>query len=286
MDHSAFDAHGFLVEAGNKSVFYTGDFRGHGRKGKLLDRLIKKPPKVDALMMEGTLVGERSNENTMTESDLENEFVQVIEQTPGIVLVTTSSQNIDRLVTLFKASQKTGRMFIIDFYTAEILDRLKGYAKLPQPSWFQIRVCYPQYLARYFEKLGLDSILARHRKNSIRWIRLNEIGNNAVLLIRPGFLWDIKRFLNLKDATWIYSMWPGYFERSKPLKNLKSYLEAKGVHYEYLHTSGHAKLSDLRKLVEAMAPKMVIPIHSFYPDKFKDHFPNIRLVEDGEIVNL
>lgn len=81
-------------------------------------------------------------------------------------------------------------------------------------------------------------------------------------------------------------MWPGYFERSKPLKNLKSYLEGKGIHYEYLHTSGHAKLSDLKKLADAMAPDMVIPIHSFYPDKFKDHFPNVRLVEDGEIVNL
>ena len=31
MDHSAFDAYGFLVSAGEKSLFYTGDFRGHGR---------------------------------------------------------------------------------------------------------------------------------------------------------------------------------------------------------------------------------------------------------------
>jgi len=84
----------------------------------------------------------------------------------------------------------------------------------------------------------------------------------------------------------IYSLWPGYFERSKTLQNLKSYLEDKGVRYEYLLTSGHAKLKDLKKLVDAMALKMVIPIHSFHPDKFKDYFPNVRLVNDGEIVNL
>ena len=35
-----------------------------------------------------------------------------------------------------------------------------------------------------------------------------------------------------------------------------------------------------------MAPEMVIPIHSFHPDKFKDYFPNVRLVNDGEVVNL
>ncbi|MBU0985816.1 MAG: MBL fold metallo-hydrolase [Proteobacteria bacterium] len=191
MDHSAFDAYGFLISAGGKSLFYTGDFRGHGRK-----------------------------------------------------------------------------------------------AKLPQASWAKIRVCYPQLLARRFEKLGLKDILVRHRKNGINWDRIREMENNAVMLIRAGFLYDIKRFLGLEGATWIYSLWTGYFERSKSLRNLKSYLEDKGVRYKYLHTSGHAKLDDLKKLVDAMAPKMVIPIHSFYPDKFKDYFPNARIVEDGEVVNL
>jgi len=77
-----------------------------------------------------------------------------------------------------------------------------------------------------------------------------------------------------------------YFERSEPLSNLKSYFEDKGVRYEYLHTSGHATLEDLKKLVDAMTPEMVIPIHSFHPEKFKDYFPNVRLVDDGEIVSL
>jgi len=286
MDHSAFDAYGFLISAGDKSLFYTGDFRGHGRKGKLLDRLVENPPKANALLMEGTLVGERTDELTITEQELENEFVQVIEQTPGIVLVTTSSQNIDRIVTIFKATKRTGRMLIIDFYTAEILERLKTYAKLPQASWSRVKVCYPQILSRRFEELGLKDILVKHRKNGIKWTRINEIEDRAVMLIRTGFFWDIKRFLGLKDATWIYSLWPGYFERSKPLRNLKSYLEDKGVRYEYLHTSGHAKLEDMKKLVEAIAPEIIVPIHSFYPDKFKDHFNNVRLVDDGEIVDL
>jgi len=286
MDHSAFDAYGFLISAGGKSLFYTGDFRGHGRKAKLLDRLVQNPPKTNALLMEGTLVGERTNELTITEQDLENQCASVIEKTRGIVLITTSSQNIDRLVTIFKATIRTDRKLIIDFYTAEILERLKTYAKLPQASWAKVKVCYPQLLARRFEKLGLNDILARHRQNGIKWTRINEIEDRSVMLIRAGFLYDLKRFLSLKDATWIYSLWPGYFERSKPLRNLKSYLEDKGVRYEYLHTSGHAKLEDLKKLVDAMAPETVIPIHSFHPDKFKDYFPNVRLVNDGEVINL
>jgi ribonuclease J len=286
MDHSAFDAYGFLISAGGKNLFYTGDFRGHGRKAKLLDRLIQNPPRVNALLMEGTLIGERIEEPTITEQELETEFVNVIEQTPGIALVTTSSQNIDRIVTIFRAAKRTGRKLIIDFYTAEILDRLKTYANLPHASWPRIRVCYPQLLSRRFEELGLKDILVRHRENGIKWTRVNEMENDAVMLIRAGFLWDIKKFLGLNGATWIYSLWPGYFEKSKPLRNLKSYLEGKSVRYEYLHTSGHAKIEDMKKLVDAIAPDNIIPIHSFYPDKFKSYFKNVKLVKDGETVNL
>jgi ribonuclease J len=286
MDHSTFDAYGFLVSAGGKCLFYSGDFRGHGRKAKLLDRLVQNPKQVNALLMEGTLIGERTNELSISEFDLENRFVSIIEETPGIVMVTASSQNIDRIVTVFKAAVQTGRKLIIDFYTAEILERLKTFAKLPQASWANIRVCYPQLLGRWFEKLGLDDILARHRKNGIRWSRIREDEANAVMLIRAGFLYDIKRFLSLENATWIYSLWPGYFDRSESLRNLKSYFEDKGIRYEYLHTSGHATLEDLKKLFDAMTPEMVIPIHSFHPEKFKDYFPNVRLVDDGEIVRL
>jgi ribonuclease J len=53
-----------------------------------------------------------------------------------------------------------------------------------------------------------------------------------------------------------------------------------------LHTSGHAKLADMTRLVKALDPEMVIPIHSFHPEKYKDYFPNVRLVEDGEAVAL
>ncbi len=286
MDHSAFDAYGFLISAGGKNLFYTGDFRGHGRKAKLFDRLIQNPPRVNALLMEGTLIGERIEEPTITEQERETEFVNVIEETPGIALVTTSSQNIDRIVTIFRAAKRTGRKLIIDFYTAEILDRLKTYANLPHASWPRIRVCYPQLLSRRFEELGLKDILVRHRENGIKWTRVNEMENDTVMLIRAGFLWDIKKFLGLNGATWIYSLWPGYFEKSKPLRNLKSYLEDKSVRYEYLHTSGHAKIEDMKKLVDAIAPDNIIPIHSFYPDKFKSYFKNVKLVKDGETVNL
>lgn len=286
MDHSAFGANGFLVSANGKSIFFTGDFRGHGRKSKLLKRLIDNPPKANALLMEGTLIGERASEQTVSEAELEEKFLNEMDDGSGIVIVTTSSQNIDRLVTVFRAAKRSGRMFIIDFYTAEILEILKKYANLPNAEWPRIRVCFPGPLAKRFEQLGLQEILARHRANGIRWTRINEIRERAVMLMRPGFLPHLKRSINLEGAVWIYSMWRGYLDRSKPLKNMKNYLEDKGVKFCAMHTSGHATISDLKSLVEAMRPESVIPIHSFYPENYERYFDNVIKLDDGEEFSL
>ena len=37
MDHSTFDTYSFVIKADGKSIFYSGDFRMHGRKAKIFD---------------------------------------------------------------------------------------------------------------------------------------------------------------------------------------------------------------------------------------------------------
>jgi len=54
-DHSAYDAFSLLIEAGGRSLFYTGDLRGHGRKATAFERLLADPPSpIHAILMEGT----------------------------------------------------------------------------------------------------------------------------------------------------------------------------------------------------------------------------------------
>lgn len=62
VDHSAYDAFAIQIEADGKKLFYSGDFRGHGRKRKLLDNLVTHPPeKIDTLLMEGTTLSITKN---------------------------------------------------------------------------------------------------------------------------------------------------------------------------------------------------------------------------------
>ena len=49
-----------LVESDSKKVLYTGDFREHGRKAKAFQWFLLNAPKgIDALLLEGTMIGSR-----------------------------------------------------------------------------------------------------------------------------------------------------------------------------------------------------------------------------------
>jgi ribonuclease J len=116
VDHSAFDAYSLLVEAGGRRVLYSGDLRAHGRKAQLVERLIRHGPRdLDALILEGTTLS-RGDHVAQTEQALEDEIARHIQGSTGLVLAAFSAQNIDRFVTLFRATRRSGRVFVGDAY--------------------------------------------------------------------------------------------------------------------------------------------------------------------------
>jgi ribonuclease J len=145
VDHSAYDSCALLIEADGKKVFYSGDFRAHGRKSKLFESIIKNPPKeIDVLLLEGSSIGRLTGgERFPTEQEMEAEFIRVFAATSGLALVHASAQNIDRIVSIFRACKQTGRTMVIDLYTAAILEAT-GNLKLPQSSWDGVALFLPK----------------------------------------------------------------------------------------------------------------------------------------------
>jgi ribonuclease J len=141
VDHSATDAYAFLIEAEDKRIFYSGDFRGHGRKGVLFDRIIKAPPKdIDVLFMEGTMIN-RGNDDFPDEKAVEKKIFEVIRGQDNISFLICSSQNIDRIVSAYRACLRAGKTLIIDIYTAWVLELVKKYARrVPSMYWNNIKV--------------------------------------------------------------------------------------------------------------------------------------------------
>ncbi|WP_342738617.1 hypothetical protein [Bradyrhizobium sp. B117] len=144
VDHSGFDAYAIEVEADGKRLFYSGDLRAHGRKRKLFEVLLAHPPRnIDVMLMEGSSLGRLADDGEFpTEEALEDVFVDRFKHTAGMALVTCSAQNIDRVVTVYRAAKRAGRTLIVDAYAAEVLkatglrQHSKAYFRLVESGGF------------------------------------------------------------------------------------------------------------------------------------------------------
>lgn len=281
-DHSAYDAYSLLIESGRQRLFYSGDFRGHGRKAALFERFLKRPPSdVDVLLMEGTTIGRSSSAAPFqTEQELEQDFIGHIRKTKGMALVWTSGQNIDRLVTIYKAAKRSGRQLIMDMYTAEIL-RETGNPKLPQGTWDGVKVFLPDSQKKQVKKNRQYECANSYRSARIYPEDLVYEASRSVMLFRPSMSRDVERAGCLNGARLIYSLWRGYLKQEKQRPFLE-WLAKHDIPLVHCHTSGHASPQDLQRYAKAIGPKMLVPIHSFETKRFKEYFDNVEMKKDGQ----
>jgi len=284
MDHSAPDAVAFLIEADGQRIFYTGDFRGHGRKAVLLDRLNKNPPpNIDYLLMEGSMMG-RGEGLYPDEDAIEEALCSLLQSQSSLTYVFTSSQNLDRLVSIYRAARRSGKVLVIDLYTAFVLDKLSIISSsIPQFSWEGVRVLFSHYHA---QKLADEDkqLLYKYVRSKIEFTEIATNPHDKVLLAKDSryFRGVITKLKQEGDAVAVYSMWHGYLERS----DLGQFLETHNIPITEIHTSGHAYVSQLKRLADALKPRFIIPIHTFYPEKYPEIFQNVIQLKDGEIMEL
>lgn len=281
-DHSAFDSYMLLIEIGGKRVLYSGDFRTHGRKSRLVERMMTNPPReIDVFLMEGTNLG--TSKPTMTEGDLEAEFKTLFRQTPGRVFVAWSAQNIDRTVTLYRACLQTGRTLVVDLYTAEVLATLAAFGRLPQPGWPAIKVVMTSALARMYRSKGNGAFVEQMVPHGLSATKLAQTPRNWVIMVRRSLINDYERAAVIPNAgdAWCWSMWQGYLKNADGAQ-VQTWLESGGARAAHIHTSGHASPIKLRAFAQSINPKWLVPIHGAAWDEESNGFPPIQRLADGE----
>ncbi|MFH1061885.1 MAG: MBL fold metallo-hydrolase [Candidatus Omnitrophota bacterium] len=280
VDHSAFDAFAFLIEAQGKRLFYSGDFRAHGRKSKLFKYLVENPPKdIDCLLMEGSALG-REDAQYKTETEVEKRLIEILKERENITFLFASSQNIDRIVSAYRACLRTDSIFVIDIYTAFILDKLSKVSKrIPQFNWKNIRVKFLKSHANALVKAGYRDLLLAYNKRKIDMTEINLKKNKILMLARNNSVFPLilKGVKGARGARIAYSMWDGYLT-----EEFRKFCKGKGVKLEYIHTSGHATTEDLKTFASALKPRKLIPIHTFDAGKYPDLFENVKILQDGE----
>jgi ribonuclease J len=285
-DHSAFDSYSFLIESGEKRIFYSGDFRGHGRKSQAFKWFTHNAPQnVDYLLLEGTSVG-RQGKSFKNETDIENELVALFKTSAKSNLIYTSGQNIDRIVSIYRACVRTEKTLVVDVYVATIMKLISEFAKTPYASinFKNLKVIFPYFTSKRLVKEGNEKILYQFKNFKISKEEISSQPDKYVMIVRPSMQKDLENIKGLEGGNLIYSMWEGYMKKANTKKFLQ-YFETRKFTMHSIHTSGHADIETLRKMVDAIKPKNIVPIHTFHGTDFKNIFsaPVVEL-KDGEII--
>ena len=266
-DHSAYDSYMFMIEADGKRVLYTGDFRNHGRKAFRVNNMMAHPPKnIDVMLIEGTNVyppetetaetdaAQKPDKSFISEEDLEKKFQKEFEQAKGIAAVWSSCQNIDRLVTIFKAAKAAKRKLVLPWQIGYIVKKI-GNGKLPGFNY------YPDV---YKYKTNPEK---RHEINTEQLAKNPE---KYVVFLTSRITGDLLNAgLFNSDAVFIWSLWNGYKRQEHTAQTLNAIAATGAKIADDLHVSGHASLTTLVEFVDKLNPSRLVPVHTEHPQSFK-----------------
>lgn len=277
VDHSAFDAYAFKVEAGGVSAFHTGDFRTHGfRSGRLSDVIEKFVGKVDYVVCEATNIS-RPLAASQSEHDLQKEYQELFKENKGNV-VYSSSTNIDRLFGLYHAAKNAGRVFIIDEYQKKIMDIVTQRDSL----WSKSRL---YQFSEHYKPFVLSVLKGEFWMNDRFKDLLEKKGYVLMARSNPTFDSLITRIPGEKQV--YLSMWDGYVDKSKAAYN-EQLAKSLGKGYLRMHTSGHCDMNSLREVFRLLHPKAIVPIHTEKPEDFAQLFGDewsVVVLNDGESIS-
>ena len=142
-----------------------------------------------------------------------------------------------------------------------------------------MKVFFPYYLTQKIFIEISEHYAKRFSKYHISKEQIAKQQKEIVMMTRPSMKNDLEK-CKLSNGLFIYSMWQGYRDSDYQQK-FEKWLKLQGFKSIFLHTSGHAKVSDIRRLIDELNPKKIIPIHTMQPEAFEEYSKKVELKEDG-----
>ncbi|PWR17608.1 hypothetical protein [Zavarzinia compransoris] len=122
------------------------------------------------------------------------------------------AQNIDRAVTLYRACLKAGRTLVVDLYTAEVMDALAEFGRLPRPGWRNLKGVVTSAFARLYRNTGREAFVTRMVANGIGAARPAADPGRRMIMTRASLTGDYTRngVVPGPSDAWSWSLWRGY----------------------------------------------------------------------------
>ncbi|MEM2908113.1 MAG: MBL fold metallo-hydrolase [Candidatus Hadarchaeales archaeon] len=289
VDHSTFGACGYLIHASEGTVAYTGDMRLHGPRRELSIEFIRRLREegIDVLIIEGTNVGEAAPRSKLeSEEEVKRKALEEVKAAEGEpVFVDFSPRDFDRLRTMFKVASLAERTLVVPTKLAYYVKELEDVVGLKLEDL--LIYIEPKELGSYDEREYYKwerDLLSLENSMRYDWIR----EHMDELIIYMDY-YSVQNLVDLKPERGIYihaTSEPITEEQAIDFKRFKSWLEHFNLRYLHLHASGHLSGDEVFRLIEDVAPKLVIPVHTKGYSTFKREVPSAVLPEEGVPVRL
>lgn len=199
------------------------------------------------------------------------------------VLVLMSTTNIDRVTTIQRVANRTGKTVIHDILLSNVLQLVTQ--KIPNAlNNKKVQVFLPSFIYLLKDKPEYQQYIEPYKKK-MKYTG-KALHGKFIMNVRISMLRDIEK-LRLKskvldNCCLIYSLWEGYKEEEE-YKQFLSKIAELGIDIISLHTSGHADYTALQQVIDITKPEVVIPIHTEAKEKIKEYTDNAVILQDMEI---
>ncbi len=257
IDHDAYGANGFIITTPDMKIAYTGDFRFHGlHPEKTLD-FAEQAHYSDVMIMEGVQISFMlpGEESVLFEQDVIDAIIAVQKENPHRQITFDYYEaNLDRVIALIENSPRT---VVLNQYCAAILKQVAHY---------------PVHFYRESqEALLLDKSLE---------IPLSDLMDDS-----SAYFWQVSRahIPNMKEGgIYIHTDASPLGEYDNAYQPYIDSFVNHGIEFRRMTTSGHAYPSDLFKMIDLVQPHVLVPLHSFKPERLTNAYGDRLLPKKKE----
>ena len=277
VDHSVPGAYGFIIKTSGGTIAYTGDFRLHGPKAEMSDEFIERAreAEIDLLISEGTNM---TGGEVSSEEEVKTKLNYLVSETLGLVVVSFSLRNIDRLRSVYEVAKKNGRKLAISIKQAFLLQALR---KDPGLDIFDIKdedvIVFGEESSRMqeWERRVIEEVEVWNGED------IGDIQDEVVLKASYYDMNDLMDVDPVPSSIFVLSQSEPFDEEGEiQHEKLLNWCEHYGLPLYQVHASGHVMPHQLKDAVEKIDPGKVIPIHTERPELFKRYMDDL----DTEIV--
>jgi mRNA degradation ribonuclease J1/J2 len=293
VDHDVIGACGFLIETKEGRICYTGDYRYHGFHPEISAAFAEKCKDADLMISEGVTISFDDIDTLSLEGPVRErsewtlleDMKAAAKDEEGLIVINNYNRNVERIHRLIGELKESGRVMVLEPEQADYIA-----AFYPEDDF-----CV--YIPEAKCSVCGEDVAKSLSDERVAQVNLagKKIVNRAELLKNPaGFILqqDYKNCYELFDLKPVISLYVhmdgsplGDYDPS--FAKFYTLLDTLEIHYERWGLGGHAEPYYLRRTVDIIEPKILVPLHSFRPEQLvSEHAGKIILPEVGDEIEL